>query len=294
MSLSQPSRRRKFRMGSGPLRIVPRLRPMTLGPMTSDEAPATWVIDLDGVVWRGRDPIAGSADTIAWLQDQGHRVVFASNNSAYTAAELEAKLNAHGIRSLGHAITSSQAASSLLRPGETVLVVGEAGVVEAVEAAGAVVRAEGPVETVIVGITPRFDYAMLRSAARALHGGARLIATNTDSTFPGPDGLDPGNGSLVAAVATAGGKEPEAVAGKPHRPMAELILARYGPVGVMVGDRADTDGQFARTLGYDFALVLSGVVTAADLPVDPAPRWLATDLAHLVARPETSGVAGPL
>ncbi len=250
--------------------------------MTAADVPPTWVVDLDGVVWRGRDPIPGSAEAITRLQVEGHTVVFASNNSAYTAAELESKLNAHGIRSLGHAVTSSMAASSLLHPGETVLVVGEAGVVEAVQAAGAEVRPEGPVDTVIVGITRRFDYAMLRTAARALHGGARLIATNTDSTFPGPDGLDPGNGSLVAAVATAGGRQPDAVAGKPHAPMVDLIRARYGPSGVMVGDRDDTDGRFARALGYDFALVLSGVVTEADLPIDPAPRWLAADLAHLL------------
>jgi HAD superfamily hydrolase (TIGR01450 family) len=255
---------------------------MTPGPLTLAELPHTWVIDLDGVVWRGRDPIPGSAQAIARLQADGRQVVFASNNSSYTAAQLEAKLNEHGIHSLGHAVTSSQAASHLLRPGETVLVIGEAGVVEAVEAAGAVVRPEGPVDTVIVGITPRFDYAMLRRAARALHAGARLIATNTDSTFPGPDGLDPGNGSLVAAVATAGGRQPEAVAGKPNAPMANLIRSRYGVGGVMVGDRADTDGQFAQALGYDFALVLSGVVTEADLPVEPAPRWLAADLAHLL------------
>lgn len=262
---------------------------MTPGPMAADDIPSTWVIDLDGVVWLGRQSIAGSAETIAWLQAKGHTVVFASNNSSYTAAELEAKLNQHGISSRGHSVTSSQAASSLLHPGETVLVVGEAGVVEAVTSAGAEIRSRGPVDTVMVGITPRFDYDMLRCASRALQGGARLIATNTDSTLPGADGLDPGNGSLVAAVAAAGGKQPEAIAGKPHRPMADLILARYGPTGVMVGDRADTDGQFATTLGYDFALVLSGVVTAADLPVTPAPRWLASDLNHLLPEPVFTG-----
>jgi 4-nitrophenyl phosphatase len=253
--------------------------------MTAADVPPTWVIDLDGVVWRGRQPIAGSAEAVARLQASGRAVVFASNNSSYTPAELEAKLNAHGIRSLGNAVTSAQAASALLRPGETVLVVGEAGVAEAVRAAGAEIRPEGPVDTVIVGITPRFDYAMLRQASRAVQGGARLIATNTDSTFPGPDGLDPGNGALVAAIATAGGRQPDAVAGKPHAPMVDLIRRRFGPEGVMVGDRADTDGRFARALGYGFALVLSGVVTVADLPVDPTPRWLAPDLARLVPDP---------
>jgi ribonucleotide monophosphatase NagD (HAD superfamily) len=73
------------------------------------------------------------------------------------------------------------------------------------------------------------------------------------------------------------------VAGKPNEPMAALVRSRLGPDGTMVGDRPDTDGRFARTLGYRWALVLSGVTRRGDLPVDPAPDVVAGDLAELVS-----------
>ena len=110
--------------------------------------------------------------------------------------------------------------------------------------------------------------------------GARLVATNDDATYPGEHGLTPGAGSLLAAVVTASGVDP-IVAGKPYAPMVELVRALAGPDGVAVGDRADTDGRFARALGYRFGLVLTGVTTAADLPVDPAPDATEDDLAAL-------------
>ena len=87
----------------------------------------------------------------------------------------------------------------------------------------------------------------------------------------------------MAGIATAAGVEPE-VAGKPHQTMADLVRARLGPDGTVVGDRADTDGLFARRLGYRFALVLSGVTTTADLPVQPEPDEVAASLADLVDR----------
>ena len=127
---------------------------------------------------------------------------------------------------------------------------------------------DGPADAVIMGITQAFDYDMMTRAMHAIADGARFIATNTDSTFPMADRLVPGNGALVAAVATATGLKPE-IAGKPHHPIAELVRAQLGPSGLMVGDRADTDGLFAGVVGYDFALVLSGVTTEADLPTDP-------------------------
>jgi ribonucleotide monophosphatase NagD (HAD superfamily) len=72
------------------------------------------------------------------------------------------------------------------------------------------------------------------------------------------------------------------IAGKPHEAMCALVRDRLGPAGVVVGDRADTDGGFARALGYDFALVLSGVTTAADLPVEPEPVVVGADAAEVI------------
>ncbi|MFM7063378.1 MAG: HAD hydrolase-like protein, partial [Actinomycetes bacterium] len=138
---------------------------------------------------------------------------------------------------------------------------------------------------VVVGACSTWDRSRVGMVADAVRAGARFVATNDDATFPtsGPAGprLLPGNGALIAAVAVASGVAPE-VAGKPHRAMADLIEARHGRVDVVVGDRPDTDGGLARSLGADFALVLSGVTTRDDLPVEPGPRWVAADLAALV------------
>ena len=96
-----------------------------------------------------------------------------------------------------------------------------------------------------------------------------------------PDGPIPGTGAILASIVRASGATP-VVAGKPNRPMVEHLQRRLGHGGIMVGDRPDTDGRFAVALDYDFGLVLSGVTTAEDLPVEPAPALVAADLASLV------------
>src|SRR5690606_34107004 len=121
------------------------------------------------------------------------------------------------------------------------------GVAEAVGDRGAEVVEDGPCDAVIVGFTRDFDYELVRRSAAAVRAGARLLASNDDASYPTPAGLAPGAGALLAAVATAAGRGPDVVAGKPHEPMAALVRHRLGPEGIVVGDRADTDGRFAGT-----------------------------------------------
>ena len=169
----------------------------------------------------------------------------------------------------------------MLEPGERVLVCGGPGVVEEVEARGASVVDGHGADAVIVGYNPSFDYDQMRAAARAIRAGARLIATNDDATYPTPDGLIPGAGSILASIVTASGAAP-IVAGKPFAPIVALVKEHVGSSGIVVGDRPDTDGRFARAMGFRFGLVLTGVTTKADLPVDPTPDVTADDLAALV------------
>ncbi len=247
-----------------------------------------WVLDLDGVVWRGDLPIDGAAEAVARLRASGQRVLFVTNNALPTRDQVADKLARHGIAAGDDLITSPMAAASLLEPGQRALVCAGPGVAEALAARG-VATADaghgdpGAVDAVVVGLHLDFDYGRLDVAARAARSGARLIATNDDTTFPGEHGLAPGAGSLLAAVVTASGVTP-VVAGKPYAPMVALVQAEAGPDGVAVGDRADTDGRFARALGYRFGLVLTGVTTAADLPVDPDPDLVADGLLTLVER----------
>jgi 4-nitrophenyl phosphatase len=238
-----------------------------------------WALDLDGVIWLGDQPIPGSAEAVARLQATGEPVVFVTNNSSQPVGEVEAKLAGFGIEAAGMVLTSAMAAAERIEPNEVALVCAGPGVVEALEARGVRTVREGKADVVVVGFHRDFDYERMRIASTAVREGARLLATNDDATYPTPDGLIPGGGAILAGVSTAAGVSPE-VAGKPHRPMADLVRHRVGDDGVMVGDRPDTDGRFAVALGYRFALVLSGVTTA--LPVDPEPELVAADLATLV------------
>ena len=246
--------------------------------------PIAWVIDLDGVVWLGTETIPGSAEAVARLRAEGHQVVFVTNNSEARLGDQEAKLAEVGIEAEGEVITSALAAASVLEVGSTALVCGGPGVREALEARDITIHAEGPVDAVVVGFHHDFDYEKLRAAHRAVWQGARLIGTNADPTYPTPDGPIPGAGSILAAVATAAGIEPE-VAGKPFPPMAVLVrsLAGDGP-HVMVGDRPSTDGLLAAELGARFGLVLSGVTTTEALESQElTPDRIADDLAAMVA-----------
>ncbi len=244
----------------------------------------TWALDLDGVIWTGTDAIPGAAEAVGLLLDAGQDVVFVTNNSFSTEAQQEEKLASFGIDAEGRVITSAMAGASLVQPGERIRILGGPGVHEAAGRRGVEVLGDadaGQPDAVLVGLDWDLSYDRLRVAVQAILGGARFIATNTDSTYPTERGLFPGAGAIVAAVATATGTTPT-VAGKPEVPIAELVRTRFGDSGIMVGDRPDTDGLFARTLGYEFGLVFSGVTQRADLPTDPPADCVADDLLQLV------------
>lgn len=248
---------------------------------------SSWVFDLDGVIWLADQPIAGAGDAVARVRARGDQVAFVSNNSHPTIAEYEAKLEALGIPAAGAVVSSASATAQLIESGETVLVLGGPGVVEAVTGRGATVVDDGDADAVLVGFHREFDYERMRRAASAVRRGARLIATNDDATYPTPDGPIPGAGAILAGIERASGMH-AVVAGKPYPPMVSLVRARLGPDGIVVGDRPDTDGRFARALGYRFALVLSGVTGAGDT-VDPQPDVVAADLAALVGQNSHAG-----
>lgn len=247
-----------------------------------DATGTAWVLDLDGVVWLGDQPVPGSAEAVARLQASGAPVVFATNNAHARIGDYETKLAAMGIDASGAVVSSAQAGASLLAAGERVLVVGGPGLREEVAARGCEIVDVGPCDTVISGLDRSFTYDALRAAGMAIRGGARWVLTNPDVTFPTPHGLEPGAGSIGAAIAAAGGAEPE-IGGKPEGAMVALLRDRLGADGIVIGDRPDTDGRFAVALGYRFGLVFSGVTGEADLPVDPTPWRTAVDLRSLVA-----------
>ena len=251
--------------------------------------------DLDGVVWLMHQPIAGSVNAIESLRDAGHRVLFVTNNSFSVVSDQEKALSKIGIDAHNDVVTSSQAAGALLRKGERVLLGGGPGAVEAIENAGAILagrsddhkadeQIDEQFDVVMVGYHATFDYRGLTRLSQAVRNGARLIATNDDATYPTPHGLIPGGGSILAAVSAASGVEP-IIAGKPHKPMADLVRQVLGVNDLshawMVGDRPSTDGLFAQTVGCKFAQVLTGISSAADAKGDAGDS--AGDNSHVFA-----------
>lgn len=252
-------------------------------------------LDLDGVIWRGEEPIPPAVGGIRCLRDAGLRVGFVSNNSSQPVSAVTAKLERFGVCdvSADDVITSALAAASLLAldlaAGARVLVCAGPGVVEALEGVGLTPVREGPAEAVVVGFHQDFDFAGLARASDAVRDGARYVATNLDATYPMPGGsLLPGAGSIAASVSTASGRAPE-VAGKPEAATVALVRSRFGDHGVVVGDRPSTDGALAAALGWPFGLVLSGVTAAVAPPggeaiPSPLPPYVATDLGVLAPR----------
>jgi len=255
-----------------------------------------FLLDLDGVVYLADEAIPGSADAIASLVEAGRRVVFLTNNSAPTPEEVMDRLAGFGVPTGPQIVTSAMATAELLAQGDghprSAFVIGESGVRAALTDAGIDVLDGHPkhADVVVVGWDRSVDFDKLRRATILVRGGARLVATNADASYPAPGGeLWPGTGALLAAVETATGTR-ATVVGKPNRPLFDAAVERAGTRrAVMIGDRIDTDVAGAVDAGLDAALVLSGAATASDLlDHDAIPVAVAEDLAGLLERPAAS------
>ena len=242
--------------------------------MRKTVSPKVVLCDLDGVVWLAHQPIPGSVRAIESLREAGIRVVFVTNNSFSTYNEQVAALGSIGIPAEGDIVTSAMSAATAIKSGWRVLVCGGRGLIEEVSRVTKDVvvaynepMASGEFDAVVVGFHREFNFQVLTDASTAVRGGAVLIGSNDDPTYPTPNGPIPGGGSILAAIEKASGVTPT-VTGKPYGPMAKLVRDLCGDAApeemVMIGDRSDTDGGFARTLGARFAMVLSGVMEAVD------------------------------
>ena len=231
---------------------------------------------MDGVLYRGDDPVAGAADLVRNLHNAGLLVRYATNNSMLTRTAYARRLAAMGIDAApDEIVTSTSATIEHLRRHEprirSVLAVGAGGMVSELEEAGYKVRrvAETPMETrvdaVIVGLDPDFDDARCAVAAAAIRDGARFIATNADARYPTPEGFRPGAGTMVTAIGDAAGAAP-LVIGKPEPAMFAAVLSAAGVVpteAVVIGDNPESDIAGAHRSGMTAILVLTGVTDAA-------------------------------
>lgn len=264
-----------------------------------------FLIDLDGVVWIGREAVPGSARALAELLAAGKEIAFVTNNPARSPATYAERLGAVGVEIDPHRIVTAGMVTARLAA-EAVGERGGAFVIGAPEfrrMVGAELgepgepdgerKLRGPGATggearkaavVVVSGHRDFDYEELLTATLALQGGAALVATSRDPTLPMPGGAWPGTGSILAAVEAASGRRAE-IGGKPERHLFEMALEAIGrpPRVAMVGDRIASDIDGGRRAGLGTILVLSGASSRADAAASARPPdHIAADLAALL------------
>lgn len=261
------------------------------------------LFDLDGVVYIGPEPVAHASESIALAREAGLACGYVTNNAARGADAVAAHLQDLGVAATSEdVITSPQAAVSLLAQyvpdGARILVIGGAGIEEALQARGYVpVRAlaDGPA-AVVQGFSPDLSWRHLAEATFAVRSGIPWIATNPDLTFPAPGGIAPGNGAMVRLVAETAGRAPDAVAGKPEPPLLHEAIARTGARRpLMVGDRLDTDIAAAARVDIPSLLVFTGVTTLRELLgaiPEERPDFLGADL-RVLRQPYHEPVVAP-
>ncbi|MEK9664188.1 MAG: HAD-IIA family hydrolase [Candidatus Nanopelagicales bacterium] len=268
------------------------------------------LLDLDGVVYIGDEPVPGAAQGLAAARRHGMALTFVTNNASRPPDVVAAHLTDLGVPAAAlEVVTSSQAGAALLAqrldPSSTVLAVGGPGVALALEAVGLVplTTEQASVRTpaaVLQGFGREVTWVDLAAAAVAVERGAYWVATNPDATLPVPGGRAPGNGALVAAVATAVGRGPDDIAGKPYPALMRASIERTAATRpLVVGDRLDTDIAGAHAVGVPSLLVLTGVTDVRTLleAVDgERPDYLGADLSALTQAPSPTrsmGGAGP-
>ncbi|NLG48096.1 MAG: HAD-IIA family hydrolase [Gordonia sp.] len=257
------------------------------------------LLDLDGTLYTGTKVVPEAIEAVAATKGSA---LFVTNNASKTPAEVQEHLIGLGFEATAEqVVTSAQAGAGLVaetvEAGAKVLVVGSEALRGEIRARGleVVESADDEPAVVVQGHSPETCWAQLSEGALAIRRGAAWIATNVDTTLPTERGLLVGNGSMVAAIASATGATP-AVAGKPAAPIMRSALSRTtGQRPLMVGDRLDTDIEGAHTVGIDSLLVLSGVTTGVELVAarpEERPTYVAADLGAL-NDPLSNSVIGP-
>jgi len=247
-----------------------------------------WLTDMDGVLVHEEAVIPGATEFIAKLRDRGLPFLVLTNNSIYTARDLQARLARSGIEVPAEAIwTSALATAQFLdsqRPSGTAYVIGEAGLTTAMHSVGYVLSERDP-EYVVLGETRTYSFEAITTAIRLIEKGARFIATNPDPTGPSPAGSIPATGSVAALITRATGVAPYFV-GKPNALMMRSALNRldaHSDTTVMVGDRMDTDVISGLEAGLRTVLVTTGSTLPGQIDRFPyRATWVKDSVADLV------------
>lgn len=246
------------------------------------------ISDMDGVLWRGNQPMPGLGEFFAFLRRRNLSLILATNNATRTPAQYAAKLAEFGVQvSEAEVLTSGDVVADYLmtvaQPGTHVFVVGEPALAESIRARGFVVS-DDATEIVVAALDRHLTYAKLAHATRLIRNGARFIGTNPDKTWPNETEITPGAGAVLAFLEAATDVKPFIVA-KPEPVIFQQALARMGcqpEETVMIGDRLETDILGGQRVGMQTILVLSGVSTEADVEsMGIRPDWTFCDIGEL-------------
>ncbi len=251
-----------------------------------------FLIDLDGVVWEGREFLPGAIEALKALSEARKEVVFVTNNSVRLPSDYAERLRQAGAavpdeRVVTGGVATATLATERVGAGASAFVIGAPGFKEAVANAGLEVvvgKAGQSADAVLVYAHREFDYAELLTATRALQNGAELFGTSRDPTLPMPGGAWPGTGATLAAVETASGKRAE-IGGKPEPHLFEQARELIGSAErvAMVGDRIASDIEGGRRAGLATVLVLSGATSREQAAAaEPAADLILDDLAALL------------
>ena len=229
------------------------------------------IVDMDGVLWRGDEPMTGLQEFFDFLRQHNIGFVLATNNSSRTPEQYVEKLARFGVEvDAASILTSSQVAAAYLAehapPGTHVYAIGKEGVRHALEQRGFVLS-EDNAAYVVVGWNTDLVWDELATASLLIHRGARFIGTNPDVSYPTERGPVPGNGAQLAAIEVTTGVAP-IITGKPEPQMYEEAIRRMDAspdTTAVIGDRLDTDLAGGVPLGLTTVLVLSGIATEADV-----------------------------
>lgn len=229
-----------------------------------------FLIDMDGVIYRGSEMIPGAVEFVAALRAKRIPFVFLTNNSQRTRRDIVTKLNRMGFEvEEEHVFTCAMATARYLagqKPGGTAFVIGEGGLLQALHANGYAVVDSDP-DYVVVGEGRTLNYETIEHATNMINKGAKLIATNLDMSCPTPQGIRPGAGAIAAMLESATGVKAFSV-GKPSPIMmrdARKAIGLTAAETTMIGDTMETDILGGVQMGYSTVLVLTGGTRFDDL-----------------------------
>jgi 4-nitrophenyl phosphatase len=261
-------------------------------PISNLQSITHLIIDMDGVLWRGNEPMPGLQEFFAFLRQCQIGFVLATNNASRTPEQYVAKLAGFGVEvPIECVLNSAQAAASYLStiapPGTPVYAIGQEGTRGALIQHGFVLTDESGTDAayVVVGWDRQLTWDKLKTAALLIHNGAGFIGTNPDTSFPTEYGPVPGNGAQLAALEATTGVAPTII-GKPGPLMYEEAMRRMGAnpeTTAVIGDRLDTDIAGGVHAGLTTVLVLSGIATEADLDTSAIrPTMMCADIQELM------------